>query len=85
MTRRAGVSFPDEVFEQVEDHRLKTDPETGTRSIRERSPVIVNLVELGLVATEIIEDSDLELDWGRPRKAFVRQALLNELRREFDD
>ena len=82
MTEQFGWSTDDQTASRVEERRVRRDPETGERSIVPRSQVVTDLVRIGLAASEVIESADVDLDPGRPREALVRQALLNELRRE---
>ena len=84
MSRKYGVSLSDAVADDVEEHRIRSDPDEG-RVIVPRSEAIEELVRIGLVATEVIEGTDRwELGHGRPREAQVRQALLDAARAEAD-
>jgi len=86
MTRKYGVSVDDDIADGIEQYRIRVDPETGAQDIVGRSQAVRELVSIGLAAAELIENSDdLDLDHGKPREAFVRQAVLNELRRETDE
>lgn len=82
MTKKFGVSVDDATAGEIENLRIRTDPETDEREIVPRSEVVQELLGVGLAATKLIESSELDLDPGRPREAFVRQAVLNELSRE---
>lgn len=82
MGKKYGVLIDDSAASYIEDQRIRFDSQTGEREILKRSPVIRELLSLGIVANKIIENSELDLEHGRPREAFVRQALYNELNRE---
>lgn len=78
-----GVNVDDATKGYVEEERVRRDPETGETDIVSRSQVIQELVRIGIAADKIIDQSEeLDLDHGRPRESFVRQAVLNELQRE---
>ncbi|WP_135535346.1 hypothetical protein [Halostella pelagica] len=86
MTRKYGVSVDDETGGRIEQYRIREDPETGDQDIVGRSQAVRELVNIGLAVTDVIEDDDsVSLDHGKPREGFARQAVLNELRREFED
>lgn len=85
MVKKFGVSLSDSTGQRVEERRVRDDPETGDREIVPRSVVVEELLELGLVVESVLEESELELDSGRSRRAFARQAILNEVRRELDE
>lgn len=82
MTRRHGISFPDEMAAEIDEYRIRGGPEAGEREIINRSQAVQELVEVGLVVSKLIDDSEFDLEPGRPRVAFTRQALLNEFRRQ---
>lgn len=77
-----GVKVDDETKAYLEERRQRPDPETGAPEIISRSKAIRELIRLGRAADELIENSELDLEHGRAREAFIRQAVLNELSRE---
>lgn len=82
MTTRFGVSVPDDLADDIERLR-RTEDADGRPVTRPRSDVVRELVRIGLAATEVIEEAeDFDLDPGRPRETWVRQAALNQLARE---
>jgi predicted methyltransferase len=81
MVEKFGVSLDEETAQRVEQVRVRGD--VRNREVVSRSEAMQELVSLGLVATDVIERTEgLDLDHGRSREAFVRQALLNEIERE---
>lgn len=76
-----GVSLNDDLAERIEQRRVSEDA-SGDTSVRSRSAVIAEYVELGVAAADIIAESDLDLPDERAKRMFMRQALLNELDRE---
>jgi hypothetical protein len=77
-----GVNVDEQLFEYLESQRIEYDDATAQTDIRARTEVARELLRLGRIANELIDNSELELERGRAREAFVRQAVLNELSRE---
>jgi hypothetical protein len=80
-----GANLEDSQAEAIEELRPRPNPETGEMQIASRSQVVREQVAIGLAITDLIERSDLDLDPGRDRVAFARQAVLNQLAREERD
>lgn len=81
--KKFGISTSVDMYEYLQSRRHTIDDGTGETIIRNRSDVACDLLRIGRAANEIIENSpELDLDPGRPRESFVRQAVLNELNRE---
>lgn len=83
MTEKFGIAVSDELAAAIEDHRIREDPDTGEQNIVSRSQVVNEWLEIGRAATELIEEEeDLNLPPGRPRRQWVRQAILDQIRAE---
>jgi len=73
-----GINVDDDVAERIENRRIIETPE-GDREILSRSQVCNNLLRLGLVAAETLDDADFEVPEGRAREAMLRQAMLDQV------
>lgn len=77
MAESIGVYVSDRQLEAIEDRRIFEDPETGETEIRNRSEVARDMIDLGIVASEILDDAGIEDE--HDRRATMRQALLDFL------
>jgi len=78
MTRRFGVSIPDEIASDIESRRTVERPD-GTVETQTRSEVVVQLLRMGLAAQDQLDRA--EFDVADPDRA-VQQAMLDWRRRE---
>lgn len=79
-----GINVDDDVAERVENRRIIETPE-GEREIVSRSQVCNQLLRLGLIAAETLDDADFDVPEGRAREAMVRQAMLDQVLAEQRD
>lgn len=77
MAESIGVYVSERQLESLEDRRIFEDPETGETKIRNRSEVARDMIDLGIVASEILDDAGIEDE--HDRRATMRQALLDFL------
>jgi len=81
MVEKFGVSLEEDLAARLEEFRVRGP--AGERTVVSRSAAVSELLALGLDVTELIERTDgLDLSDERARRAFVRQAVLNEIARE---
>jgi hypothetical protein len=75
-----GVNVSDDVAQQIE--RLRNRADDGEEpDIVSRSQVIRELIDIGLLAETVLDESaeDLELDEHADKRELVRQALIERL------
>lgn len=83
-----GISFPDDVFETIEQMKRERSLEEG-RDV-ERSEVVNELVEDGLAVEEAF-DEYVPAGWAvhepesRARRTFLRNAIRERVAREMSD
>lgn len=80
MTHKTGLSIgDDDLWEWIEDQRITDD------GIQPRSQTLVEVLELGRAAREILDDAPYDVDRGGPEQRMVRQALRSQIREELED
>jgi hypothetical protein len=78
MTRRYGISVPDDVASDIESRRTIERPD-GRVETRTRSEVVVQLLRMGLAAQAELDRAEFEV--AEPDRV-VKQAMLDWRRRE---
>jgi hypothetical protein len=71
-----GVNVDDDVAQQIERLRTRADDDAAAPEIVSRSQVIRELIDIGLLAESILDESDEELETHADKRELVRQALL---------
>lgn len=77
MPESIGVYVDDRQLDAIEDRRVAKDPETGETEIKNRSEVAREMLDLGIVAADLLDDAGIERE--HERRATLRQALIDHL------